>query len=72
MNDRAYPQNSIGALEELLGVSLGYLSDDAPETAAETLHEKLDRLQRDLDLLPEQYRESQGKHDEDNGGRRAG
>ena len=69
MNDRAYPQNSIGALEELLGVSF---DDDEQPQAMETLHEKLDRLQRELDLVREQFRESRGNGDETNGGRRAG
>lgn len=54
INDRAWPANSVGALEDLLDISI-----DEPESS-ETAEEALDRLQRELDQLKQALRE-QGK-----------
>lgn len=57
INDRAYPQNSLGALEEILGVKLDddgsptlavvpHLDDDADPDLAEGLRRLLDEAER--------------------------
>lgn len=68
LNDRAYPQNSIGALEELLDISL----DEEPPS--ETPAEAVARLEREIAELRAALGEGRGKaqHDEQpNGGKRA-
>lgn len=53
LNDRAYPMNSVGALEDLLDVRLDEENDeDATEAEAETA-----RLRRDVEQLKAEMRE---------------
>lgn len=70
LNDRAYPQNSIAALEELLGVDLE--DDDEPVARSETPEQALDRLERELAHLRQVIADrDMGKAPDENGGRRA-
>ena len=62
-NDRMYPQGSIGALEEVLGISFD--DQDEPEVrASEDAAQALDRAQHEIDqlrrLILNQRREGKG------------
>ena len=70
INDRAYPMNSLAALEELLGVSFDRETSAAPASDA-SLEDKVDRLQRELAELWRIVGDRDPKGNEDNGGRRA-
>lgn len=56
-NDRMYPQGSIGALEEILGISLGDDNGDEPAAPSRSAEEALERAQREIDALRQMLRE---------------
>jgi transcriptional regulator with XRE-family HTH domain len=64
MNDRAYPMNSLAALEELLGVTFADDDEAPPRDRSESPMQALDRLQRELDGLRKLLRERGQGNDE--------
>lgn len=61
LNDRAYPMNSLGALEELLGVTFDDDGEDAPqEVTTDVLKDLVKQLSDRVDRVERELRRGQG------------